>query len=264
MEIIGYLLAILMGATLGLIGAGGSIIALPILVYFLGVPPVVATAYSLLLVGSTALIGGVNYYSKKQVDVATTFVFAVPSFIAVYVTRRWFVPAIPEVIYEFASFTLTKGVFIMLLFSLLMVVSSLMMLRSSKVERPKRVFAPALRYSLISIEGAVVGVFTGILGAGGGFLIIPALVLLAGLEMKIAVGSSLFIIAIKSLLGFVGDLQAGITLDFTLIAFFLTCTIIGMIVGTSLSKRVDEKRLKRLFAHFVLYVAVAIILKELF
>lgn len=263
MEIIGYLLAIFMGVTLGLIGAGGSIMTVPILVYFLGVSPVIATGYSLLLVGTTALIGGIHYYRKQQVDIRTSIIFATPAVIAVYITRAWLVPAIPDPFFSIDTFIVTKDIFIMLLFAALMLIAGILMIRGGTSLKPHKEVSPLRRAMLIGTEGAVVGIFTGVVGAGGGFLIIPALVLLAGMEMKIAVGSSLFIIACKSLFGFTGDLQTGITLDYTLLSLFLTCTITGMLAGTMLSKHVTGERLKKAFGWFTLLVGTIMIFKEL-
>lgn len=263
MIILGYISATLMGMTLGLIGAGGSILAVPILVYFLGVPPVTATGYSLLLVGVTALIGGIRYYRKGLVDIRTAAIFALPSLMAVYATRRWLVPIIPDPFFSIGTFVVSKDIFIMLLFAVLMLVAALMMIRSGKTLQPPDECKKHRRILLIAAEGLVVGALTGMVGAGGGFLIIPALVLLAGLDMRVAVGSSLLIIAAKSVIGFVGDLQAGIVLDYRLLGLFLVCTITGMLFGTVLSKHIPAAKLKQGFGWFTLLVGITIIAKEL-
>lgn len=264
MEVLGYLLAFLMGISLGLIGAGGSILTLPILVYCLGVAPVTATGYSLLIVGSTALIGGLRYYRKKQVDVPITVIFAVPSIITVYLTRAWLVPNIPDPFFSSAVLSVSKDMFIMLLFAILMILAAILMIRNGSKLQPHHQNDSWLRKIIVvGLEGSVVGVMTGVIGAGGGFLIIPALVLFAGLEMKVAVGSSLLIIALKSLLGFIGDLQAGIILDYSLLSLFLSCTIVGMLSGTALSKHFTAAGLKKAFGLFTLLIAVVILFEEL-
>ena len=263
MILLGYFLAVCMGLTLGLIGAGGSILAIPILVYFLGVSPVTATGYSLLLVGATALVGALRYLRKDQVDLNTAIIFAIPSFFGVYAARVWLLPAIPDPCFRFSNFELSKDLAIMLLFAALMLVAAVFMIRRRHPPAPGQTSLKKKRWLLITLEGGGVGILTGIVGAGGGFLIIPALVLLAGLEMKIAVGTSLLIIAAKSLLGFLGDLQRGFELDLSLVTLFLACTLSGMFLGTYLSRFVEGARLKQAFGWFTLAVACAIILKEL-
>lgn len=265
MIILGYIAAVLMGMVLGIIGGGGSILTVPILVYLMGVTPDVATGYSLLIVGATAAFGAVRYFKEGLVDVKASILFAVPSIIAVYLTRAFLMPAIPETI-SVQSLTIDKNLGIMVLFAMLMLASAAMMLKKAYSKS-----APATQVienkqpnvGLIVIEGAVVGVVTGILGAGGGFLIIPALVLILGMPMKNAVGASLFIIALKSLLGFIGDLQTGIQLEMPLLPLMLVATFIGMAVSTKVAGKLDGAALQKFFAFFTLVIAVFIMTKEL-
>jgi len=265
MIILGYIAAVLMGMVLGVIGGGGSILTVPILVYLMGVTPDVATGYSLLIVGATAAFGAIRYFKEGLVDVKASILFAVPSIIAVYLTRAFLMPAIPETI-AFQSLTIDKNLGIMVLFAMLMLASAAMMLKKAYSKS-----APATQVienkqpnvGLIVIEGAVVGVVTGILGAGGGFLIIPALVLILGMPMKNAVGASLFIIALKSLLGFIGDLQTGIQLEMPLLPLMLVATFIGMAVSTKVAGKLDGAALQKFFAFFTLVIAVFIMTKEL-
>jgi len=265
MIILGYIAAVLMGMVLGVIGGGGSILTVPILVYLMGVTPDVATGYSLLIVGATAAFGAVRYFKEGLVDVKASILFAVPSIIAVYLTRAFLMPAIPETI-SVQSLTIDKNLGIMVLFAMLMLASAAMMLKKAYSKS-----APATQVienkqpnvGLIVIEGAVVGVVTGILGAGGGFLIIPALVLILGMPMKNAVGASLFIIALKSLLGFIGDLQTGIQLEMPLLPLMLVATFIGMAVSTKVAGKLDGAALQKFFAFFTLVIAVFIMTKEL-
>ena len=265
MIILGYIAAVLMGMVLGVIGGGGSILTVPILVYLMGVTPDVATGYSLLIVGATAAFGAVRYFKEGLVDVKASILFAVPSIIAVYLSRAYLMPAIPETI-SFQSLTIDKNLGIMVLFAMLMLASAVMMLRKaySKSAPTTQVIANKQpNVGLIVIEGAVVGVVTGILGAGGGFLIIPALVLILGMPMKNAVGASLFIIALKSLLGFIGDLQTGIQLEMPLLPLMLVATFIGMAVSTKVAGKLDGAALQKFFAFFTLVIAVFIMTKEL-
>lgn len=263
MAVIGYVLALGMGLTLGLIGAGGSILSIPILVYFLDVSPVTATGYSLVLVGATALVGGIRYLRQGQVDLKTAVIFALPSFIGVYVSRAWLLPIIPDPMLKTSWLLVSKDLGIMLLFVVLMVVAAGFMIRGGQPSSTDKKTPQNQRWLMITVEGAAVGIITGILGAGGGFLIIPALVFLAGLEMKVAVGTSLLIIAAKSLLGFMGDLQRGFDLDMHLVSLFLACTFSGMILGVYLSRFIGGARLKQAFGWFTLLVACAIIFQEL-
>lgn len=269
MIILGYLAAILMGVVLGVIGGGGSILTVPILVYLMGVPADIATGYSLLIVGATAAFGAVRYFRHGLVDVRASILFAVPSIIAVYLSRAYLMPAIPDTLMT-APITLTKNTAIMVLFAILMLASAAMMLRKAYKQSSASATQSAAiadnkeaKVMLIVLEGAVVGVITGILGAGGGFLIIPALVLFLGMPMKNAVGASLFIIALKSLLGFTGDLQAGIALEVPLLPLMLVATFIGMAVSTKVAGKLEGPALQKFFAYFTLIIAVFIIGKEL-
>ncbi|MDC7995499.1 sulfite exporter TauE/SafE family protein [Altibacter sp. HG106] len=260
-EILGYLGALFIGLVLGLIGGGGSILTVPILVYALGLNPVLATAYSLFVVGATSLVGAVKNMMKGNVDLKTAFIFALPAFIAVYLTRAYLIPAIPEELFEINGWLVTKNLAIMLFFAVIMVLASFSMIRNKRKEDLQEQ-APTYNYPLIVIEGVVVGVITGIVGAGGGFLIIPALVLLAKLPMKKAVATSLLIIAIKSLIGFVGDLQ-NFAIDWSFLGIFTGLSIVGIFVGIWLNNFIDGKKLKKVFGWFVLVMAVYIIYKEI-
>jgi hypothetical protein len=259
-EILGFIGAFFIGVVLGLIGGGGSILTVPVLVYLMYINPVTATAYSLFVVGLASLVGALQNMKKGLVDFRTAIVFAIPAFIAVYLTRKFIVPAIPENLFSVGDFMMTKGVGIMLFFALIMLLASFSMIRSNSKEivEEKEV---TYNYPLIMIEGLVIGVLTGLVGAGGGFLIIPALVLLAKLPMKKAVATSLLIIAIKSLIGFIGDVE-NLEIDWKFLSLFTGLSVIGIFIGTWLSKFIDGKKLKKGFGWFVLVMAVYIIVKE--
>lgn len=262
MELLGYLASILMGLSLGMIGGGGSILTVPILVYLFAKDPVLATAYSLFIVGATALVGGFTYYRKGEVDLKTGFTFAMPSFIGVYLTRAFVVPNLPDPVFSIGSLAFAKPLLIMLVFAILMVAASVSMIRS-KGQNQKANLSPTSRFLLIGVEGLIVGGVTGFVGAGGGFLIIPALVVLVGLPMKIAVGTSLFIIAAKSLLGFIGDIQRQSQIEWSLLLTVTGIAVVGLFVGMSLSKRVSEKALKKGFGYFVLIMGAFILLDQI-
>ncbi|HPH37199.1 MAG TPA: sulfite exporter TauE/SafE family protein [Sediminibacterium sp.] len=264
MVIIGFLLAALVGISLGLIGSGGSILTVPILVYVMGVDPVLATAYSLFIVGSTALVGGVQSAIQKRVDFKTVLIFGVPSIAAVYATRLWLVPLIPAEIVSIGGLVITKSIALMLLFAVVMILASVSMIRPGKKAVTDESAPMVYNYPMILLEGAVLGILTGLVGAGGGFLIIPALVLLAKMPMKLAVGTSLFIIAAKSLIGFTGDLQGAQVIDWKLLLTFTAFAVIGIFGGIILSKKIPGEKLKKAFGWFVLVMGIYIIIKELF
>jgi uncharacterized membrane protein YfcA len=262
MEYIGYLASILIGVALGLIGGGGSILTVPVLVYLFAIEPVLATAYSLFIVGLTSAVGSITYFKKGLVNIKTAIVFGIPSIIAVFSTRAFIVPAIPKEIFTISGFTLTKDDFFMLLFAVIMVFASYTMIKKDK-KTSEDAGEQQFNYPLILIEGAIVGVVTGLVGAGGGFLIIPALVILSRLPMKEAVGTSLVIIAAKSLIGFFGE-GGESAIDWTFLATISAFAIVGIFIGASLSKRIDGAKLKPAFGWFVLIMGIYIITKELF
>lgn len=258
MALLGYILAIAMGLTLGLIGAGGSILTVPILVYLLRVKPIVATGYSLLVVGIAALAGAVRYWKGGFVNIKVAILFAIPAMLMVLVTRTWIVPSFPDPILG-----ISKDHFIMLMFALLMMLVASFMLRPPVV-KPKNTYQlTPMRIATLVSGSAGVGLLTGSVGAGGGFLIIPTLIALFGLPVKEAIGTSLAIIAINSLVGFNGDLATGIPLDWMLLGTFLSATLLGMWVGTTLGQHMEGARLKKLFGVFTLLIGIAVLIKEL-
>jgi uncharacterized membrane protein YfcA len=260
-EILGYIGAFVVGLVLGLSGGGGSIITVPVMVYLVGLNPVTATAYSLFVVGSTSSIGAFQNFRKQLVDVKTAIIFAIPAFTIVYLTRRYLVPAIPETVFKINDFVMTKEVFIMTFFAIIMFIASLSMIRSKRdIANPD--FNSTINVPYLIVIGIGVGLLTGIVGAGGGFLIIPALVLLAKLPMKKAIGTSLFIISANSLIGFTGDLQQR-EIDWLFLLVFTAISIIGIMVGVYASKSISGTKLKRGFGWFTLLVAFYIIYREL-
>lgn len=262
MEFVGYIAAVVIGISLGLIGGGGSILTVPVLVYLLNVEPVTATAYSLFIVGLTSLVGSTTYMKKNLISYKAALLFSMPSFVAVFLTRKYILPGIPDLILVIGNFSLTKNLFVMLFFALLMVFASVSMIRDKKPELD--LSSISLNYPLIMLEGFIVGILTGLVGAGGGFLIIPALVLLAKVPMKTAVGTSLLIIAAKSLLGFTGDLSSTFNINWILLSIVSGLAIIGIFAGSFLSQFVSGQKLKPAFGWFVMVMGIYIIGKELF
>jgi uncharacterized membrane protein YfcA len=255
-EIVGYIGALLIGLVLGLTGGGGSILTVPILVYILSFSPVTAAAYSLFIVGTTSAFGASVNYFKGLVDVKTGFIFAIPSFIAVFITRKYIVQCIPDTIFQTENIIITKDTFLMVFFAIVMLFAAFSMLKKKKIESEKQ----SNLFTLI-LQNFIIGIIIGLIGAGGGFLIIPSLVLFAKLPMKKAVATSLFIIAMNSLIGFLGDVQ-NIEIDWQFLFSFTLITILGIFIGIRLNKFINESQLKKGFGYFVLIMAVFILLKE--
>jgi len=264
MESIGYLLAVLMGLVLGLLGGGGSILTVPILVYFFGVSATVATGYSLLVVGVTSAIGAIRYYKDELIDFKVSILFAIPSMIGVLVARKYLLPSVPDRV-SLSILSVSKDQVIMLAFAILVLVISIFMLKAKeRDEECVLTRTPQKRnLPLIGVEGFVVGLLTGFVGAGGGFMIVPALILLAKVPLRIAIASSLVIISLKSLSGFLGDLSEGMSFDWMFLMTFIGFTMAGVLMGTLVNQKMPVTLLRKGFAYFVFLMGVLIVLKEL-
>ncbi len=260
-EIFGYISALAIGISLGIIGGGGSILAVPVLAYLFSIDEKAATAYSLFIVGSCALVGGLKQHLKGYVDWKTSIVFGVPAIIGVTLVRYFVIPILPDVLFSIGDFELTRRMGMFGLFALLMIPAAFSMLKPNKEPINKNQIVK-YNYPLILIEGLVVGGITGLIGAGGGFLIIPALVILANVEMKVAVGTSLIIIAFKSLLGFfLGDFLT-MTIDWPFLMIFTSLSLVGIFIGSYLSNFIDGKKLKKAFGYFIFVMAIFIFYME--
>ncbi len=260
MEYIGYLASIIIGISLGLIGGGGSILTVPILVYLFQINPENATSYSLFIVGTTAMVGAYRHYKLGNLKIKSALYFAFPSVISLLLVRKLLVPKIPAILFNIQGFEVSKNFLIMVVFALLMIAASASMIRKTKTKSK----ANTVNYSRLAMVGFLVGLVTGFLGAGGGFLIIPALIFFADLPMKQAVGTSLFIIFINSLIGFTGDMINGVAVNYKLLLTITCIAIVGMLIGTQLSKKIDGAKLKPAFGWFVLVMGCYIIAKEIF
>ncbi|WP_445737839.1 sulfite exporter TauE/SafE family protein [Mariniflexile sp.] len=257
-DFLGFSGAFLIGIILGLMGGGGSILTVPLLVYLLSYNPVVATAYSLFVVGMSSVVGIIQKHQEKLVDFKTGLAFSFPSFLAVYMSRRYVVPNIPDEIFSLNGFVLTKEMAIMVFFAIIMLLAAISMIkRKPKFDGPFKKQA----YYKTFVQALVIGTITGLIGAGGGFLYVPALVLWAGLNMKNAVGTSLVIIAINSIIGFLGDLHT-LDIDWEFLLSFTFLTILGILLGGYLSKYISNKKLKKGFGWFVMVMAIYIMIKE--
>jgi uncharacterized membrane protein YfcA len=262
MEILGYIGAVLVGICLGLIGGGGSILTVPILAYLFGINPALATSYSLFVVGATSAVGALSHAKMGDIDWKAVVYFGLPSVVTVFFTRHWLVPLLPNTWLQIDSYDITKSEGLLFLFGVLMAAAAIKMITAKKQSGEGKIAASSY---VIVIQGLLLGVVTGLLGAGGGFLIIPVLVLLMRLDMKTAVGSSLVIIAINSLVGFICSFHPHERdiVNWTFLLSFTGLAVAGIIVGTLLSKRISNEKLKPIFGWFVLLMGVYIIGKEL-
>lgn len=257
-QLLGYIGALVVGLVLGLIGGGGSILTVPLLVYLLSYNPVVATAYSLFVVGTTSMVGTYQKHKKGLVDFKTGLAFSFPSFIAVYLSRRYLVSGIPDTLLTIGNYTLTKDMGIMVFFGLIMILASYSMIKTRK---DNNTLAKNQAYYKTFFQGIIIGGITGVIGAGGGFLYVPALVLWANIPMKKAVGTSLVIVTINSLMGFIGDVQT-LEIEWAFLLTFTLISIVGIIIGVFLSKFISGKKLKKSFGIFTLIMAIYIVYRE--
>ncbi len=227
----------------------------------MGVEPVLSSAYSLFVVGCSASIGAVNRYRHKQLSLLTAVYFGLPSVAAIFLTRRILVPKIPDVLFTIGQTSFSKGAGVLVLFAILMVFSAVRMIRSGN-GKIVEIDEKPVSYLLLGFQGAFVGLLTGLVGAGGGFLIVPALVFIARLPMKKAAGTSLFIIACNSLVGFTGDVAAR-TIEWSMLLPFTLIAVAGIFVGFAFVNRVNSAQLKVGFGYFILLIAAWIFANEL-
>ncbi|HMU45252.1 MAG TPA: sulfite exporter TauE/SafE family protein [Chitinophagaceae bacterium] len=265
MEFLGYFFSVLIGVSLGLIGSGGSILTVPVLVYLMRMDPLLATTSSLFIVGATSLVGGLRALFYKIIDSRAVISFGLPSVISIFITRHYILPVLPEKILTIGNFILSKEMFLMVFFAILMLLSSISMIRnkSGLAEMASKDTKHDHKIVPLILLGLLVGFVTGLLGAGGGFLIIPSLVIFLGLPMKKAIGTSLLIIAINSLLGFLFSLNQ-FSYNWMIILLFTGLSIIGLFIGNKLSEYISGKSLKKGFGWFVLVMGTYIIIKEFF
>ena len=264
MELLGFLMAIIIGIVLGILGGGGSILSVPVLVYLFHLNPTTATAYSLFIVGISSLIGVLPKYRQGLVHLKTALIFGIPALISVFITRKFLIPSISNEIISFSNFIITKAMLTMIVFALLMIIASFSMIRKSVEYSLTSEDINVSNYFSIIIQGLFLGLLTGFIGAGGGFLIIPALVFRCKLPMKIAVGTSLLIIAVNSIIGFIGDLSVTTELiNWKLLIIFTSLAILGIFIGNYFTKFIDGNKLKRGFGWFILIMGIYIVFHEL-
>ena len=259
MEIASYIASLFIGISLGLIGGGGSILTVPVLVYLFAISPTIAISYSLFIVGFTSLVGSFNYYRKGLVNFKTVLLFGSSSITTVFIARKFIIPFLPDVFFRIGSFKVTHSLFVMIVFAILMLAASVSMIRSRKIVAETQ---SKEKPWMLMIYGVLIGLVTGFLGAGGGFLLIPALVILMKLPMKEAIGTSLLIIALNSLIGFLGDIGRH-AIDWKFILIVSAIAIAGIFIGGYFNQKVNSDKLKKGFGWFVLVMGIYIIVKEL-
>ena len=254
-ELLGFIGAFFVGLILGLIGSGGSILSVPILVYLFGINPITATAYSLFVVGATSLIGSIKNIRDKLINYKSTLLFSLSAVITVYITRRYLINIMPEIIINTELIYLRKDKLIMLLFALLMLVAGFLMIKRTPktIVNLKQTKTIAPNKMLIFAEGSLIGFLTGLIGAGGGFIIIPILVILSDLRMKVAVATSLVIISLKSLIGF----------DWNFLLIFTLISVLGIFIGQLFSQNIEEKKLKLVFGLFIIFIGLIMLFTEI-
>lgn len=262
MIVAGYIASILIGLSLGLVGGGGSILTVPVLVYLFGIDAMQATNYSLFIVGSTSLVGAFRHYRQGNVQLRVAGLFGITSIATILFVRRFLLPLVPKVIFAAGDMVITRQMATMTLFALLMVAASLSMIRGGNAESAIDENGENKTLQFI-LAGIGIGVVTGVLGAGGGFLLIPALVLLLRLPMKQAVGTSLLIIALNSLSGFAGDLGS-VNVNWQFLLTITAIAVAGILVGARLSRNIPGHKLKKGFGWLVLIMGIYIFIREIY
>lgn len=261
-QILGYFGALAIGVVLGLIGSGGSLMAIPIFTYFFHIGPITTTAYSLFVVGTSATIGAFGNLKKKLINFRIVVFFGIPTFIAMFLVRKFLIPIIPEELFSLFGYVITQHLAILFLLAILMLVSGYTMIQSNKnYHNPFEQLY--YNYPLMIIAGVLIGVLTGVIGIGGGFLIVPSIVISLHLPMKNAVVTSMFIIALKSLIGFLGDILS-VEINWSFLLGFTLVSVLGILLGSYFSTFIKGEKLKKYFGWFLICIALCIMIKEVF
>jgi uncharacterized membrane protein YfcA len=256
--LIGWIAFFAMGIVLGLIGGGGSILTVPILVYLFGQDPHTATGGSLFIVGAVAVVGALMAFLKKEIKFTESLPFALPSIAGVILARTYLLPLLPDPVIQSELVVISKDGLLMVLFAFLMLMASYKMIRTTAVVT-KRQTAPWLQ---VALQGLFIGAITGFIGAGGGFLIVPALVFLLGYSLKQAIGTSLLVIALNSFVGCFADVLQGEPKPWPLLFTAVGVAIVGLFVGRRLTPYFSEKTLKIIFGWFILVLGSTILLEQ--
>lgn len=251
-EILGYFLILIVGITLGMMGSGGSILTVPTLVYTLGIAPSDATTYSLFLIGMTSIFASYTKFKNKEIDFGLVLRFGLPSMVSIFLTRSFILPLIPEFIEIPFLGEISTDTLLMMLFSVVMVAAGWNMMRKksdNEVVDEMKKSNGSLGLILLAIS---IGFLSGILGAGGGFLIIPSLMIFAKVSLRKAIAASIVIVMLNSLIGFAGDYQQFSTLNYQILGFLLIFSVVGVFLGNYWGKKIQTQTLQRGFGYFVL------------
>lgn len=259
MLIFGLVLALFIGITLGLVGSGGSILTVPVFVYALGVDPNIATTYSLLAIAVSSSIGSIRNFALKRVKMNELVLFGVPSVITVYLTRQFLLPLVPDE-FNIGNWVIHQNTVLMLIFAVLMFISGYRMIKAAQLLE----FDATRKYPryVMILQGAMLGFITGGVGAGGGFLIIPALVNFYGMPIMYAVATSLAIISFNSFFGLAGDLEKLHLFDWSILVPYTLILIVGMFTGFYVNKYFRGEQLKKGLGYLILAIGCFILVQE--
>ena len=260
-ELITYAASLFVGLSLGMIGAGGSILTVPVFIFILKIDPLTSSIYSMFVVGISSLAGGIKSIFHKLVDIKTMFVFGIPSVTGVLVARNFIFPSIPDQIFSLGGFVVSKKILFMFCISTLMFFAAVKMLQAASSKRETTRDEPHVKPGFLIIQGLIVGIITGLFGIGGGFLIVPALYFWTHLPMKKAVGTTLLIIAMNSLFSF-STCYAASVINWSLLIRFSLGAIIGIFIGTRIAEKISGDYLKKIFGWFVMAISFYIVIKQ--
>ncbi len=264
LHILGYLGALLTGFVLGLLGGGGALLSIPVLVYMFKIEASVATGYSLLLVGIAALSGAVQNVRKKWVDYDAALYYGIPSVITVYTVRRYVMPNLPKTILQIGTYTLDKNHLILFILSAVMFIAAYKMITSNSTQASEVQPKQRSHYLQLILYAVLIGAFLGLVGTGGGFLMVPALIYFANVPTKKAIGTSLVLVTVNSFIGFLGDIGSHNAFDWQFLLTFSAFSVTGVFIGHYVAAFIHNDKLKSYFGWFILAVAIFIIVKEVF
>ncbi|MBD2179994.1 sulfite exporter TauE/SafE family protein [Planktothrix sp. FACHB-1355] len=257
---IGHLLAVCIGISLGLLGGGGSVLALPILVYVMGIAPKSAIAMTLVIVGSVSLLGVIPHWRRGNINLKKAYIFGSATMLGAFIGAKIAVLPIVTETFQMALFAM-----MMLLMAVFMILRNSQSKNQPQKEKPKPIPSPQTvhKYSWLwlTVEGVGVGILTGLIGVGGGFAIVPALVLLGNTPMKEAIGTSLLIIALNAVAGLIGYL-GHVSFDTFLTVSFTLAASLGTLLGAYLAQFVSAQQLQKSFGYFLLAVAAFVLFQN--
>lgn len=258
--ILGVFLFFLIGMTLSLLGSGGEILTIPVLVYVFGINPYWATSYSLFIMGIANWAATIDNIKKKHIFYKIGLYFAIPGLIVTFLIRRFILPIIPDIVFESEMISISKGSAIMLVFSLLIFFTAVKTLKGKAVNENSSIdFSPVKSM----LQGGGIGLVTGFAGAGGGFLIVPALFFGSKLPMRKAIATSLFIISITTSLGFLGDFNPSVHMDWPFLIYCTIASLAGVLIANTVKDKFTNKGLKLFFGYLILGLGIFVLFTEI-